>query len=107
GSDGRTYNMRMRARLVIGMMLASVVASCGDECTSYSSFSCKQIEAANYNVYFYFPSGHEQYLGEAEGLQQCGQRARSFAAAKRVSDESWGYICCMIARGRFWYEKHR
>jgi hypothetical protein len=88
-------------------MLASVVASCGDECSSYSSFSCKQIEAADYNVYFYFPSGDEQYLGQANGLRQCSQNAHSFAASKKLSQERWGYICCMIARGSACYEKHR
>src|SRR5215471_17551748 len=30
--------------------------SCSDECSSYSSFTCKQIENADYNVIFFFPS---------------------------------------------------
>jgi len=88
--------------------LASVVSGCGDECSSYSSFSCKQIESADYNVHFFYPSGNEsQYLGQAKGLSQCGDRARSFAAAKNMSGADWGYVCCMIARGSSCYEKHR
>jgi hypothetical protein len=70
--------------VVVWLTLCGVLASCGDECSSYSSFSCKQIEAADYNVYFYFPSGTEQYLGEAKGLSQCGQRAHGFAASKNL-----------------------
>jgi hypothetical protein len=97
----------MRVRLVVGITLASLVSSCGDECSSYSSFSCKQIETADYNVYFYFPSGEEQYLGRTTGLRQCGQTAHSFATSKKLTQENWGYICCMIARGSDCYEKHR
>jgi hypothetical protein len=62
--------MRTASGAVVWLALGGVLASCGDECRSYSSFSCKQIEAADYNIYFYFPSGTEQYLGEAKGLSQ-------------------------------------
>ena len=99
--------MRTATGAVVWLVLCGVLASCGDECSSYSSFSCKQIEAADYNVYFYFPSGTEQYLGEAKGLSQCGQRAHGFAASKNLSRGNWGYVCCMIAKGSSCYEKHR
>jgi hypothetical protein len=88
--------------------LCGLLASCGDECSSYSKFTCKQIEAADYNVFFYFPSGTERHLGQVKGLGQCGERARGFAAAyENLSRADWGYICCMIAKGSSCYEKHR
>jgi hypothetical protein len=88
-------------------VLVATLSACGDECSSYSAFSCKQIEAADYNVYFYFASGTEYYLGQVTGLSQCGAIAHNYAAAKEVSAADWGYICCMIARGSSCYEKHR
>jgi hypothetical protein len=88
--------------------LCGLLGSCSDECGSYSSFSCKQIEAADYNVIFFFPSGTEQSLGQVQGLSQCGQRAHGFAAAKNLSrSHDWGYVCCMIAKGSACFEKHR
>jgi hypothetical protein len=81
----------------------------GDECSSYSSFTCKQIETADYNVVFSFPKGTETYqLGQAKGLSQCGQIAHSYAASKNLSrNDGWSYACCMIAKGSSCYEKHR
>jgi hypothetical protein len=96
----------MGARLIVAMMLASVVASC-DECREYSAFTCRQIESADYNVYFYYPSGTERYLGRVNGLPQCGRAAHGFAASQKLSGKEWGYVCCMIARGSDCYEKHR
>jgi hypothetical protein len=94
--------------LVAGVVSTSLlVASCSDECSKYSAFSCKQIRDADYNVYFYFPSEVEEYLGQATGLVQCGSIARSFASEKKVGDKNWSYICCMIAKGSSCYEKHR
>jgi hypothetical protein len=107
GSAGMVGMTISRVRLW-AVALASVVSGCGDECSSYSSFSCKQIEAADYNVHFFYPSGNaSEYLGQAKGLSECGHRARSFAANKNLSRADWGYICCMISRGSSCYEKHR
>ena len=84
------------------------VSGCGDECSSYSDFSCKQIENATYNAYFYYPSGSEEYLGVANGLSHCGAMAHSFAANKSLTgNREWSYICCMKAKGSECYEKHR
>jgi hypothetical protein len=87
--------------------LCGLLGSCSDECSSYSSFTCKQIEDADYNVILFFPSGTEQNLGQVKGLSQCGERAQGFAAAKNLSRADWGYVCCMIAKGSSCYEKHR
>jgi hypothetical protein len=85
------------------------LGSCSDECSSYSSFTCKQIETADYNVMISFPSGTEQYhLGQAKGLSHCGQITHSFAAAKNLSgNDGWAYVCCMTAKSSSCYEKHR
>ena len=85
-----------------------VFSGCGDECSSYSKFSCDEIQRASYNVYFYFPSGEKEYfLGQVSGLDQCGAIASGYAAEKGVSTADWGYVCCMVARGSSCYEKHR
>jgi hypothetical protein len=90
------------------LMTAFALAGCADECREYSDFSCKQIERASYNVYFYYPSGTEEYLGRADGLSHCGSVAHSFAASKKLQgNRDWGYVCCMRARGSECYEKHR
>jgi hypothetical protein len=61
----------------------------------------------DYNVYFYYPSGKEIYLGQATGLNQCGDLAYSQASKKKVRSSSWGYICCSIRKGSSCYEKER
>jgi hypothetical protein len=94
--------------LMATILSALALSGCGDECSSYSEFSCEQIQNADYNVYFNFPSGTETYhLGQAKGLQECGAIASNYAAYKQVSTADWGYVCCMIARGSSCYEKHR
>ena len=100
------------------MAVMAFLSGCGDSCTEYSDFNCKQIERADYNVYFYFPelksnpklSLQEEYLGKASGLSMCGSMAHSFAYENVKNLEGrkdWGYICCMIAKGSECYEKHR
>ena len=85
-----------------------LISSCGDSCSSYSDFSCRQIEKASYNVYFYYPSGDEVFLGEAQGLKTCGAISYDHAYSKNLqSNSDWSYICCMIAKGSSCYEKHR
>lgn len=79
-----------------------------DECREYSDYTCKEIKKADYNVYFYFPSGSEKYLGQTKGLESCGSMAWGYAGEKNLtSNRDWGYICCMIAKGSSCYEKHR
>ncbi len=96
-------------KVILSFFLIATLLSCKkDECKEYSDFSCKEIEEANYNVYFYYPSQTEVYLGEAKGLAYCGSKARSFARSKDLlNNRDWGYICCMIAKGSSCYEKHR
>lgn len=95
-------------KFMILLLAPIVLASCGDSCTKYSDFNCSEIQEADYNVYFYYPSGTEKHLGSTNGLSQCGAIAHRFADKQSFSSsDSWGYICCMIANGSSCYEKHR
>ena len=98
----------MRTRTTLSLLMIAALSGCGDECREYSDFSCKEIQKAPYNVYFYYPSGGEEYLGQADGLSQCGSLAHGFASSKNLSGNGeWSYICCMRAKGSECYEKHR
>ncbi len=98
----------MRTTTILPLLIVASLSGCGDECREYSDFSCQEIEKAPYNVYFYYPSGTEKFLGQAQGLSQCGTLAHSFASSKELSrNGEWSYICCMRAKGSECYEKHR
>jgi hypothetical protein len=94
-------------RRVVLMAAIGLLSGCGDSCRQYSDFTCDEIEAARYNVFFYYPDQREEYIGEAVTLTSCGSVARGFASSKNMSSASWGYVCCMIANGSSCYEKHR
>lgn len=94
--------------ILVLVAVLSVLLGCGDSCSSYSDFSCSQIDKATYNVYFYYPSDVEKFLGRVNGLSQCGSTARDYASSKSLLGSSdWGYVCCMEAKGSNCYEKHR
>ena len=98
----------MRASAAVWLFIIVGISGCSDECREYSDFSCSQIQSATYNAYFYYPSGTEVYLGQAQGLSQCGSLAHSFASSKDLrGNREWSYICCMKAKGSECYEKHR
>ena len=98
----------MLRNLSILILTTFTLIGCSDECREYSDFSCDDIEKASYNVYFYYPSQSEEYLGVAQGLSQCGNIANDFAYSKELNrNPSWSYICCMKANGSECYEKHR
>lgn len=91
------------------IVLMSLLAACSqDKCKEYSEFSCEEIDAAEYNVYFYYPDNTEKFLGHANGLRSCGSIARSFVNQGDLeSNNDWSYVCCMIAKDSQCYEKHR
>lgn len=93
----------------LAMITLLTISSCGDECSSYSEFSCKEIENAEYNVEFSFPDNEKIYhLGQVKGLRECGNLAYDYAAQHNMTrNNNWGYVCCMIAKGSSCYEKHR
>lgn len=106
--SGILRGRQMNRLCLVFPLLFLVLSGCSDECSDYSDFSCEEIQKATYNTYFYYPSGTEEYLGVANGLEQCGSMAHSFAASKNLSgNREWSYICCMKAKGSECYEKHR
>lgn len=85
-------------------ILLMFLTACSDECSSYSKYTCSEIEAATYNVFFYFPDGREEFLGQTQGLQQCSALAGSYSATTG-SPKNW--ICCMATDRSECEEKHR
>lgn len=88
------------------LLMAMVLFACRDECKTYSNFSCAEIENARYNVHFIYPDKKEILLGEVESLSNCKMTAMSFAKDINMSEKSWDYNCCMIAKGSECFERH-
>jgi uncharacterized lipoprotein YehR (DUF1307 family) len=66
---GRKYLAEKAVFIQVVFIAVLALNGCGDECKEYSNYSCKQLDTATYNTYFYFPDGNKQYsLGVAEGL---------------------------------------
>lgn len=97
----------MKKLLAICLFLSG--CDVNDECRKYSNYTCAQIEAASYNVLFYFPNGEKEYfLGNVEGLKQCGVVAFNYANTKKLTNnDRWSYICCMNTKTSSCQEKHR
>lgn len=100
------------SRLSVSVAAVALVAGlggCGDRCSEYSDYSCKEIEKATYNVHFWFPESDRDYaLGTVSGLSACGATAHSYAASKGMSpDSGWSYVCCMKTENSECAEKHR
>ena len=100
--------MQKKRNIIISALACLLLTACNDDkCRKYSDFTCEQIQQANYNVYFDFPDGSEYFLGETQGLENCGNMASSYAAEKKLPARDWSHICCMIAKDSSCYEKHR
>ena len=67
----------------------------------------RAVENSNFNVYFYYPSDQEEFLGQANGLSSCQATASSFAYQKNLIDSNWSYICCRITSDSSCATKHR
>lgn len=79
------------------------LVACNDDTLPFS-----QYEKVDVNVYFYYPSGSEEYLGQEHGASACGAMARSHAQSKGLeSNSDWSYICCTIQHGSSCYHKIR
>jgi hypothetical protein len=101
--------MRKPLICVFASCACSLLLSCGDACSDYSNYSCKEIDAATYNVHFAYPdSDRDYFLGTVKGLESCGATAYDHAASKGLRDDSgWSYICCMKTSDSECEEKHR
>lgn len=96
-------------KIILLVFVSISLAGCKDECSSYSEYSCKEIQQASYNVYFYFPDSDKEYfLGVSNGLNECGSLASEYASSKGMANNTdWGYICCMKTEDSECKEKHR
>ena len=87
------------------LILVAALAGCGDECTKYSDYNCRQLAKADYNVYVYL-HGDERYAGVATGLDDCADLADEFSS--RDDDRGdWNYVCCLKTDESSCAEKHR
>jgi len=102
--------MTASKNLTFTIVASIVLQGCGDECSSYSNYSCKQIEQAEYNVWVYLPSRKDseknQFIGTTTGLKSCGAAAYSYAS-NASSSGNWSYVCCMKTKDSDCAEKHR
>lgn len=109
-----TFSMNRRLIPCLLFIISATSVSAGifdlfrrDSCRQYSDYTCNQLENSPYNVYFYWPNNHEEYLGQSSSLSQCGDMAVNFSYSKEVQNENWGYICCLITKTSSCAEKHR
>ena len=97
--------------LALPLFCLLFLSACGDDCSSYSEFTCAEIEAADYNVYFYESreKNDEYFLGTVAGLPACHAKAKAYAQEKNLppGQDGWTYDCCMAAKGSECYEKHK
>ena len=62
-------------------------------------------ERNTYNVFFYYPDGREEFVGQVTGLSACQRAAGGRAAGLGVS--GWSYVCCWESGGSSCKGKHR
>jgi hypothetical protein len=80
------------------------------ECTvAVLLFGCGEpnLEHEDFNAYFYFPDGREEYLGGVRGLSACQSAANARASALNMSASDWSYICCRKTSSSECASKHR
>ena len=100
--------MRLLLLILFGVVIFYLFGGNSDSCKQYSDYSCKELEASNYNVYFYFPDDREKYLGVSNSLSQCNSMSVNYANQKNISrSDGWGYICCLKTKNSECAEKHR
>lgn len=64
-------------------------------------------EDMDVSVWFYYPNGIEEYLGDTTGASSCGSIAWDWARQKEVTDSEWGYVCCTHEADSQCYRKIR
>lgn len=105
----------MMPRTVLSVAaLAALLAGCTrDPCREYSAYTCEQLERQTYNVYYYDvklenESEREIFVGQAMGLDGCGELSYTEADAREEEREGdWSYICCLQTDESSCAEKHR
>jgi hypothetical protein len=70
-------------------------------------FGCgEDLEQADFNAYFYYPEGREEFLGLVRGLSACQVAASSRAASLHIT-KGWSYICCKQTSSSSCASKHK
>lgn len=67
----------------------------------------RAIESSEFNVFFYYPSGQERYLGISDGVDGCRFLSRGFASTSGMPESKWNYVCCRIKSDSQCYSKHK
>lgn len=100
----------MARRNHVGLALVAwcgvFLTACGDDCTKYSDYNCKQLAKATYNVWVDLPERGSKYAGQAVGLDGCEDIADEYAM-NDPNHDGWSYICCLQTKDSSCAEKHR
>lgn len=67
----------------------------------------RAIENSDFDIYFYYPNGKEEYLGQVRRLSSCQSVAGSYAYNKGISSSDWSYICCRVTSDSSCASKHK
>jgi hypothetical protein len=90
------------AALALIALLACLATSCDDGLPSDLVLS-----QSSFNVYFYYPDQREQYLGVAQGIDQCQAMAGTHAQSLGLTSTDWDYLCCRKTMTSECASKHR
>jgi hypothetical protein len=72
-----------------------------------SSGCDRDLESADFNVYFYLLDDREIYLGSVKGLSACQNMASFNARSLGTENSNWSYICCLKTSSSDCAEKHK
>lgn len=67
----------------------------------------RDLEKAEFNVYFYYPGDREVHLGVFTGISSCQRAVRGKAYAEGLSREKWDYLCCLKTSSSECKSKHK
>lgn len=97
-----------RKRYRIKLNTIAALARIAVLCISVVLAGCERnLETANFNVYFYYPDNREEYLGLVKGLSACQNAAWSRANSLNMERANWSYICCLKTISSECAEKHK
>ncbi len=104
-ADKKGSKLSIKKLLILGLFGLIIFQSCSDGNGNINA----GLESSTFNVYFYYPSGKEIYLGQVRGLSSCQNSAWSHSRNndKNESPGNWSYICCLQTSSSSCAEKHK
>jgi hypothetical protein len=96
----------MKSEIKIFFTLATMLLSTFSSAEAWF-WSSSNPEKVSVNVYFYYESDQEVFLGERVGVSACQSTAQNFAYSKKIQNTNWDYICCTIEKGSDCHRKIR